>query len=118
MTVACSYKEAWSRYEELRECLSLLAREAKDNDSTLAQFAGSDKLDALREDLESLLIDSDGLSSSIDRFRIQSATREILHIVNLALADAYLFECDECADFEDYSSSRPCPLPEIIPDQE
>ena len=117
MTVACTYKEAWERYEELREwCLSLI-REAKDDGSTLAQYAGSETLDALREDIESLLVDSDGLTNPVDRSRIQAAINEMLHMVNSALADAMLFECDPAADFEDYSSSRPCPLPKVFPEE-
>ena len=116
MTVACTYKEAWERYEELRECYNEFVRHANDNDLTVAQDAGSEKLNALREDLESLLIDSDGLTNPVDRSRVQSATSEVLHTVNLALSDALLFECDNAADFEDYSS-RSCPMPIIFPEK-
>ena len=113
MTATCTYTEAWNRYEELRERFNHFARLAKDDDSTIAQFAGSLKLNALKDDLESLLVDSDDLTNHVDRDRVQSATNEVLHVVNIALSDAMLFECDDAASFEDYSSSRPCPLPII-----
>ena len=114
MTVACTYREAWERYEELREYYLSLMREAKEDGSTLAQYAGSEKLDALKEDIELLLVDSEGLIYPTDRARIQSAICKLLNAVNLAYFDARLFECGPAADFEDYSSSRPCPLPKVL----
>lgn len=108
MTVTCTYKEIWERFDTLKKEYDDLVTGAEEGDETLAQHAGSEKLSTLMEDLESLLEDSEGLANEPDRRKVQSETSRMLYAVDEAFSDAFLFECDPAADFDDYTSSRPC----------
>ena len=55
-------------------------------------------------DLDRLLDASSGLANESDRRKLQADTIAMLYPVELALADARLFECDQAAAFEDYCS--------------
>ena len=114
MADTSTYKGMWDRYVELREEFEMMCKDARDDDSTLAQYAGSEKLSKIVEELDSLLASSSSLRNDADCRRIQSAVISFLCPVEKALADACLFECDSAAPFEDYCS-RPFPVPIIIP---
>lgn len=109
-----TYKGLWNRYEELRRKYSLLIEGAFEDDSTVAQYAGSDELANLVSDIDSLLDECSQLQNENDRHNIESMVISLLYPVEEALADACLYESDPAADFEDYVSSRPCPIPSIV----
>ena len=102
MASTCTYSEIWRRYERLRMDYNSLVEAAFDDDSTLAQFAGSKRLSKMVEKIDKLLDDCSMLTSDKDRRGIQSAALSMLYFVEQALADACLFECDNVASFEDY----------------
>ena len=107
MARTCTYTEVWRRYERLRRDYNSLIEAAFDDDSTLAQFAGPESLSKMVEKIDRLLDDCSLLSNDNDRHGIQSAVLSMLYSVELALSDACLFQCDDAACFEDYSSPIP-----------
>lgn len=107
MASTCTYSEIWRRYERLRMDYNSLIEAAFDNDSTLAQFAGPERLSKMVDKIDKLLDDCSMLSNEDDRHGIQSAILSMLYSVELALSDACLFKCDEAACFDDYSSPIP-----------
>ena len=114
MADTSTYKEIWSRYEKLLRSYNSLVKDAFDNDATLAQYAGSQRLSELVNSINQLLDKCSNLAFEPDLRKAQAATIALLYSVEEACADARLFECDPAANFEDYVSSRPCPTPKII----
>ena len=104
MKSTSTYNKIWGRYEELRLSYNHLIEEAQLDDSTVAQYAGSDRLAKLAGDIESLLNDCLKLRNYDDRRKAQTVIIELLLPVIEALSDACLYECDPAASFEDYVS--------------
>ena len=101
-----TYTGIWDRYEKLKRSYYSLAEGALSEDSTLAQYAGSDRLNELVNELDRLLDDSSELINEHDRRKIQATIIPLLLRVEEAFADACLFECDPAASFEDYVYPR------------
>ena len=106
MAETSTYTIIWSRYEELRRFFNFLLESAYDEGSTLAQYAGSERLAKLVSKIEHLLDNCSKLANEADCRRAQAVTIALLYPVEEALADACLFECDPAASFEDYVYPR------------
>ena len=104
MADARTYTGMWERYAELKRLYERMEDDAYDDGSTLSQYVGSEKLSKLVNDLDKLLDDSSGIADESERRKLQADTIAMLYPVELALADACLFECDQAAAFEDYCS--------------
>ena len=101
-----TYTGIWDRYEKLKRSYYSLAEGAFNEDSTLAQYAGSNRLNELVIELDRLLDDSSELVNELDRRKAQATIIPLLLRVEEAFADACLFECDPAASFEDYVYPR------------
>ena len=114
MACTSTYCDIWKRYEKLRRRWNVLIEQAFEDDSTVAQYAGPFKLAKLVNEIDTLLDDCSQLVNEDDRLKAQSIVISLLYSVEEALTDACLFECDQAASFEDFVSSRPCPIPMIV----
>ena len=101
-----TYTGIWDRYEKLKRSYYSLAEGALSEDSTLAQYAGSDRLNELVNELDRLLDDSSELANELECRKAQATIIPLLLRVEEAYADACLFECDPAASFEDYVYPR------------
>lgn len=101
-----TYAGIRDRYKKLKKSYYSLAEGALSEDSTLAQYAGSDKLNKLVIELDRLLDDSSELVNELERRKAQTTIIPLLLRVEEAFADACLFECDPAASFEDYVYPR------------
>lgn len=114
MADTSTYLGIKNRYEELRRDYNFLVEAAYDDGSTTAQYAGPERLGKIVKSFDNLLEACSKLSDSKETRQLQADIIALLHSAEEDFADACLFECDPAADFEDYVSSRPCPIPEII----
>ena len=114
MESTCTYVKIWDTIKGLREKYYDLVLKALMDDSTLAQYAGTEKLSQLMSDLEFALSEAEKMGNNADRKEAREAIAEMLEPTTAAFMDAKLFEVDGVACFEDYSSSKEWPLPETI----
>lgn len=110
MESTCTYVKMWSMIEGLRKEYYDLVLKAAMDDSTLAQYAGTEKLSQLMSDLEFALSEAEKMGNNPDRKEAREAIVEMLEPTTAAFMDANMFEVDEAAEFEDYSSSKEWPL--------
>lgn len=105
MTTTSTYKELWAEYDKLRDRLNGYLRESTQHGLSMAEFVGSELLEALDEELVKLLEESEGLPFRDDREKLQAAINALILAVEIAMADAQLYECDPEAGADRFLST-------------
>ena len=98
-----TFRGMMGRCSALKEQYTILLEAAKKDGSTLAQYAGSERLKKLSDEINDLISESLNLTTPSNRYEVNAAIIPLLYTVEQHYCNACLFECDQAANYEDYA---------------